>query len=88
MKTKTKTCGECKHCSSCCSWVKPDINANSCEDFEPKVITNGDKIRQMRNDELVGFLDCSACLYAGHDCANQDCTEGKLAWLKQEAKDE
>lgn len=94
---KTKTCGECKHCSSCCSWVKPDINANSCEDFEPKTLTNGDKIRQMSDEELAELLTNPPCFIcskgdAGGECtdtwANKNCKEAILAKLKTEAKNE
>lgn len=92
---KNKTCGECKHCSSCCSWVNPDINANSCGRFEPKVITNADKIRQMSDDELAALIVLVAddhgdmCKYCKKEnCKNQTCDAGVLAWLKQEAKDE
>ena len=30
-------------------------------------ITNGDRIRQMSNEELIAYLDCTACIYAGYD---------------------
>lgn len=91
---KNKTCGECRYyqknrCMLPCYAMNHWAENPACHHFEEKTpSTNGDKIRQMSDDELVGFVDCSACIYAGHDCANQDCTEGKLAWLKQEAKDE
>jgi hypothetical protein len=87
---KNKTCGECKYFvgngEDCIYYCNIESTDAPCECF--KKPTNGDRIRQMSDEELVGFVDCSACIYAGHDCANQDCTEGKLAWLKQEAKDE
>lgn len=53
-----KTCGECKHFSysdegRCMDdeWTFRDSDA--CEKFKPKVVTNGDRIRQMSNDELA-----------------------------------
>lgn len=90
-----KTCGECRYyehpagqCAKVVEYNNCHITDKACEYFEPKVITNGDVIRQMGNRELVGFVDCSACIYAGHDCANQNCTEGKLAWLNAPAESE
>ena len=50
---KDKTCGECKrHCIDCIIVAK----AKACEDFEPKVITNGNRIRQMSNEEIAEML--------------------------------
>lgn len=52
-KFNNKTCGECKHfdwdeiaaiCYKNCLICNGD--ASACEVFEPKVITNGDRIRQ------------------------------------------
>lgn len=57
-------------------------------------MTNGDKIRQMSDEELARFLDitcgCSVCFLdaiAG-ECpgfgSSMDCIVNKLKWLKQE----
>ena len=51
----SKTCGECKHFTEC-NWVTPDVIADICKDFELKVITNGDKIRQMSNEGIAAFV--------------------------------
>ena len=59
---KTKTCGECKRFTEC-KWVTPDVIADNCEDFEPKIITNGDKIDRIiklaktLHKDLQGVLD-------------------------------
>lgn len=52
-----KTCGECKHYydyvprrAPCC-WSKPTENV--CVEFEQRVITNGDKIRQKTNEQFA-----------------------------------
>lgn len=75
----TKTCGECKHyIAEMFHCQKHDVMAetfNTCEDFEPKVITNGDKIRQMSNADLAiefaTITDCGNC----DDCPVKDyCT--------------
>jgi hypothetical protein len=54
-----KTCGECKHyIAEMYHCSKYDVMAeaqNTCEDFEPKVITNGDKIIQKGNNGLAAF---------------------------------
>jgi hypothetical protein len=56
---KNKTCGECKHyIAEMFHCSKNDVMAeahNTCEDFEPKVITNGDKIIQKGNNGIAAF---------------------------------
>ena len=56
-----KTCGECKHFS--CSdegrcmdneWTFCDSDA--CDKFQPKVITNGDVIRQGENRDFAEYF--------------------------------
>ena len=51
--------------------------------------TNGDRIRQLTDVELVESigLACKRCVYRSDrvgDCADQSCTEGNLSWLRQE----
>ena len=85
-----KTCGECKHYGTpkncICIFAEETYPAveKGCKDFEPKPKpTNGDRIRQLSNEELIPYLDCTACIYSGYSCAvtDCDCAEGKLAWL-------
>lgn len=97
---KNKTCGECKHlnrelafCRACgAKWLKDTDGAN-CKYFE-KITkpTNGDKLRQMSDEELAkNQCTCKHCIYQYDNCLDKDridCYKGKLAWLKQEAKDE
>jgi hypothetical protein len=65
----TKTCGECKHYydyvprKAPCCWSKPTENV--CVEFEQRVITNGDKIRQMSNTELAEMLVYSVKIAGG-----------------------
>ena len=79
---KNKTCGECKHFTTC-SWVTPDIIADNCEDFEQKFITNGDKIRQMSNEELAEFFAlsfmCDTCPLKDVECIGDGETERTYA---------
>jgi hypothetical protein len=55
-------------------------------------MTNADKIRQMSNEDLAkNQCTCKHCIYQNDNCLDKDridCYKGKLAWLKQEAKDE
>lgn len=98
MKMKSKTCGECKHyIAEMFHCQKNDVMAegfNTCEDFEPEVITNGDKIRQGGNDALIDFADgirrrmCHYCTFAKNkSCVDKtgDCWEGVRAWLNAQA---
>ena len=52
-------------------------------------MTNSENLRQMPDEKLIDAigLSCRHCIYHNHGkCAGQDkeCTEGNLAWLKQE----
>lgn len=57
-----KTCGECRHISAdslyckklLCSLSSRDQVSPFCGEWEPK--TNGDKIRQMSNEELAEYF--------------------------------
>ena len=90
-----KTCGECKHlnrelafCRACgVSWLKKSDGAN-CKYFDkPTPPTNGDKIRQMSNEELNNLIDCpfEDCRYKFYD---MECRECKLEWLNAPAESE
>lgn len=90
---KTKTCGECKYYVpySICPCVGVNNITDYCERFEPKVITNGDKIRQMSDEELAKkFGYPCPPLYKKHCRGDnpEECAECWLNWLRQEAKDE
>lgn len=101
----TKTCAECLYYDApFCDYhaMKVASTRKSCDLFEPKEKppTNGDKIRQMSDDELAELLADNTCTDCGFFGMGQDgveictmtvkdtCKDGKLAWLKQEAKDE
>lgn len=85
-----KTCGECKHfdwvgqCNKVIEFNNVHAPDKSCSFFEP--LTNGDKIRQMSNEELAiefaTVTDCGNC----DDCPVKDyctteCCDPIPAWV-------
>ena len=47
-------------------------------------MTNGDRIRQMSNEELAELLDCDFCIYKDKTYCNKECEEGIKAYLESE----
>ena len=98
-----KTCGECKHYNAAMFHCeKHDVMAaahNTCEDCTAKTITNGDKIRQGSDKELVIYKhewSCHVCIY--HDEKNKGChcrrpnektcLDGMIDWLNAPVESE
>jgi hypothetical protein len=86
-----KTCGECKHYNDAMFHCeKFDCMAeafNTCEDFEQKVITNGDVILQggMRAIAELGFeIMCARCIYSTYE---EDVEFGEDGWICNRPKD-
>lgn len=98
-----KNCGDCKnylaeyyHCQ------KNDVMAedfNTCEDFEPKVITNGDRLRQMSNERFAmdyAMYSMVHNLYVARLCplskqlytTMEEAIEANLAYLNAPAESE
>ena len=52
-------------------------------------MTNGDRIRQMSNEELANALgnNCDWCTYEDKICTNRDCKVGILEYIEQEYKE-
>lgn len=91
---KNKTCGECKKHNTDCTIVH---FAPACDFFEPKAITNGDRIRQGGNKRLITFAtewSCFHCAYHNgieRKCERpegKDCFDGIEAWLNSPAESE
>ena len=99
-----KTCGLCKyyilemtHCKKHDCFALDD---DRCEDFEPKVITNGDRIRQGGNRKMAAFHmwnTCDTCVYSNKSKSHNDicrcptdktCVDGIEAWLNAPAESE
>lgn len=101
---KNKTCGECRHLECAkkigfCQEMKYPLcpaELPSCANFEQKIITNGDVIRQMSNEELAEFnqkLSCEVCGFKNTGCfapagKPSSCKDGVLAWLNAPAEGE
>ena len=51
-------------------------------------MTNGDKIRQMSNEDLAKVIctQCSHCVFASKDCRDINCQEGIKAYLDLEVE--
>ena len=89
-----KICGNCKHyLAEMYHCQKNDVMAeahNFCEDFEPKLITSGDLIRQMSNDELAELDKCDWCVFFDgvlcHKKDDQCCAEGIKPYLDAPAE--
>lgn len=74
-------CKDCKHDLGKCLGVSRRGCHKNC--FEPKVITNADRIRAMSDEELANFL---AYTWATSARAWQKDTGETLHWLKQQAE--
>ena len=92
-----------RYCGECCIGDTRNpiaINADiaGCCLFEtkqpkkPKPLTNGDRIRQMTDEELADKLTdkCAFCAYHNAECETTFCMcgEGVLEWLKQEVSED
>lgn len=95
----TRCCRECKYAEwdadgcTCMIDGRSVYNASdyTCDQYRPaKPLTNGDKIRQMTDEELAKHImfKCSDCEYCS-TCYEYDteatCQDGFLKWLRKEA---
>lgn len=51
-------------------------------------MTNGDRIRQMSNEELAEFLNCDCCIENAERCGGLHCKEGIKSYLERENSDD
>lgn len=94
---KENVCKNCKHfarktthCKKGVPWISED---DSCNNFEQKTkMTNGDKIRQMSNEELWEYfhlyMDCPDCPVVDECRTVADCKKNLLGWLNAPAESE
>ena len=67
-------CDKCRSDSSCERPWKSMVGTMNCVGIDP-IMTNGDRIREMTDEELAYFLERYCFQY------------GWLEWLRQEAKE-
>ena len=105
-----KTCGECKsfpgmgyYCPIIGRFCDPN-NEKPCEFFEKpmgRIATNGDRVRQMSNEELIKFKERAWCFYCAYhvngggrfteNCnkpTGKICADGTKEWLNAPAESE
>lgn len=52
-------------------------------------MTNGDRIRKMKDEELVEVLRCKCCAFNNKpECATIDCKIGHMMWLEEKVKED
>ena len=89
----TKTCEECKFyiAMSRCTLYRQFVDDDDCcDNYTPKPLplTNGDKIRQMNNEELARKFGYPCPPIPKKHCKginNEECTECWLNWLNAPA---
>ena len=85
-----------KRCINCGRLIPEDEliclqcgSENEMQTFRPRIVTNGDKIRAMSDEELACYIrQCACCEYEhdGEKCVLDNCTDGIVKWLKKEAE--
>ena len=77
-------CKRCKNESTCSVSSESDF----CLNYEPRPLTNADRIRQMSDEELALHIGCT---HVGEWCPHLDddvkCVDCRLAWLKKEVEE-
>ena len=80
-------CRDCKHDKGKCVGLSRRGGHKNC--FEPREITNADRIRAMSDEELAEYLCgltyCCECKY--QDACNDCGGDGYLKWLKRPAEE-
>lgn len=79
-----------KHIYDCCKSIREYLK-EIAEEITAPPKSNGDRIRQMTDEELAEWLDlhgeCNQCAYHPAQCKTE-CNEGHLKWLKQEVSED
>lgn len=95
---ENKSCGKCRFLEGakiigfCVKQGMPLCPSElpSCSKFEQRVVTNGDRVRQMSNEELAEIISnvdckiCPACMTCFKE-ENETCFDGMLTWLNAPA---
>ena len=95
-RTDIKCCPTCARNGYTCNvWHKCE---EDCEGYEPRIMTNAQKIRNMTDEELAEFLEkfevCTFCVYNDgvrctfdKPCVHDFAIATALEWLKSEVKE-
>lgn len=67
---------------------RPSLGCN--KRIPEKRMTNGDRVRNMTDEELADVLQgqCACCAYQLTGCTEKECKDGALSWLKQEGSED
>ena len=88
-------CSECPEYNECSKKYNLTSRRRRCPKAkEEKVVTNADRIRAMRDEELAEFLNrvkepCGCCQLSAVDgaCTETLCDDAMEEWLKQPVED-
>lgn len=80
-------CKDCKHDKGKCVGVSRRASHKNC--FEPKAMTNADRIRAMTDEELAAVIMCPKenGTQVG-SCIGKTCVECCLMWLRQPVEED
>lgn len=78
-------CSDCKNKN--CPEEMPDPNSVACKHFKGKKITNGDKIRQMSNEEMAAMFRTDIKQCPPGECNDAGCIACWLEWLNSEVEE-
>lgn len=84
-------CRDCKHDKGKCVGSSRRGSHKNC--FEPREMTNADRIRAMSGEELAVFLESSRGCPSDDDCeygvhaTPENCIKHWATWLQQPAKE-
>lgn len=72
-----------------CKSLREKLKAIAAE-ISVKPVTNADRIRQMADEELAGFLrNFDMCIVCQVECTKEyPCNKGIMEWLKQEVSED
>lgn len=76
-------CRKCRRFGACY------FDNDDCIGFEPKAMTNADRIRSMTDEDLAEFLNGKNFCARNFDCekGKRPCKECNLDWLRTEVKE-
>ena len=79
----------CYKCGEKCRLAGMPVSTSDCQKWK-KPKTNGDKIRNMTDEEILHLLIATCqrpCIAKNGDCDGEGCRQAWLDWLKEEHAD-